>query len=198
LLTDEPDAELVNLVAAVFLEHSDAEDQIAQVVRAIVLSEEFDATPARKLKRPFEFLASLYRATGLDVTRPTLDFVWQLAQAGWHQHEFRPPTGHSDKSEDWANTNALNGLVNLALYAHEDWFGTGTLDVTVVPEEVQTWAEAFDYWARRLGGDGISREFLELAEIGPDDPLPEDHDERVWIMRSAISVAALTPQFLFR
>jgi len=201
LLTDEPSEALIATAAQTFLDAADAPDQIAQVVRAIVMSDAFEATPPRKLKRPFEFLASFYRASGLEVTAPTLDYTWQLAQAGWTQHEVRPPTGHPDDSQHWANTNTLNGLVNIALYAHESWWGAGTLDLRVAPADVSTWGSLMSHWQRKLAAmdpEADMTAFLAAAEIDPNWELSDNPDELAWINGSALGVAALRPEFLFR
>lgn len=201
LLTDTPDDAFVEAAAAVFLDAADADDQLAQVVRFIVLSEAFDATPAQKLKRPFEFLAALYRAAGAEVDSPSIDFIWHLGRAGWAQHEHRPPNGPSDLTEDWANTNSVNGLVNLALNACEPWFGaTAFAPAEALPETATTWAEGFAHWHAVLGGDAGEARVL-LAEMGedPDAVLPfEDAEWTAWLMRTALGMAALTPHFLFR
>ena len=119
LLADEPPASLVEMAAKVWSESADAPDQIAKVVRAIALSREFNEAPPQKLKRPFEFMASFYRAAGAEIASPSLDFIWTLSQAGWNQHECRPPTGHADSADHWANTNLVSGFVNMALNALE-------------------------------------------------------------------------------
>ncbi len=202
LLTDTPDETMVEAAAEVFLAHAAAGDQLAQVVRHIVLSDAFDATPPQKLKRPFEFLVSLYRAAGADVRGPSLDFLWHLAQAGWLQHEHRPPNGPSDRSEDWANTNAVNGLVNLAFNAFEDWFGAAQFDVAAAtPASAATWAEGFAHWHGVLGTGDAGEARTLLAEMGedPDGPLPRDNQEwNSWLMRTALGMSALSPAFLFR
>ncbi|MEQ1771096.1 MAG: DUF1800 domain-containing protein [Devosia sp.] len=200
LLTDEPSEALVAAAAATFLAAADAPDQMAQVIRTIVLSEEFDTTPPRKLKRPFEYLASLYRATGVDLASPRLDYVWQLSQAGWNQHEFRPPSGHPDESGHWANTNTLNGTVNIALYAHEQWFSGVAANLSVLPKGVSSWGDLFGHWVRQLGGDdtAVTGELLAAAEIDPSWTIEGDENERAWAQGSAIGIAALQPHFLFR
>ena len=202
LLADEPDPALVEATAAVFLEHAADEDQLAQVVRFIVNAEAFDATPPQKLRRPFEFLAALYRVSGAEVKKPSLDFLWHLARAGWFQHEHRPPNGPSDHNADWANTNLVNGLVNIAFNALEDWFGAVELDMAgATPDTVTTLAGGFAYWLDALGSDGETEARLLFAELGedPDAALPlDDPDGRQWLMRTALATATMTPQFLFR
>jgi uncharacterized protein (DUF1800 family) len=114
LLADDPDPALVSRLAGVFLAHAEAPDQIAQVIRALVLSPDF-AAPPTKLRRPFEVLAGLYRATGAEVENPENAWHWQLSRAGWKQHDFGPPTGHPDRLAAWTGASSLNRLVDLAL-----------------------------------------------------------------------------------
>ncbi len=33
----------------------------------------------------------------------------------------RPPAGHSEKAEDWADTRTINSMVELARNGHSDW-----------------------------------------------------------------------------
>jgi uncharacterized protein (DUF1800 family) len=203
LVTDEPPAALVEQAMAVWLANVDADDQIAKVIRAIVLSPEFSATPPRKLKRPFEFMASFYRATGAEVTSPSLGYIWQLSKAGWNQHEFRPPTGHPDVAEHWANTNLISGFVNIALNALEDWNDTAKADLaSAVPKEVQRIDEALAYWMGRMGGVAPAESDTQkiVTEFYGDATamLPEDVKERESVLRGVVAAAALNPQFLFR
>jgi len=74
LLADDPDPAMVDRVAAVFLNAADAPDQIAQVIRAIVADPLFASTPPHKLRRPFEYLAAIYRATGAAMVIPENGF----------------------------------------------------------------------------------------------------------------------------
>lgn len=201
LLTDTPDDALVTATAALFLETAEADDQLAQVVRFIAMSAPFELTPPQKLKRPFEFLASLYRATGADVASPTLDFLWHLNRAGWAQHEYGPPNGPSDLTADWANTNTVNGLLNLSFDAFEPWFGaTAFVPAEALPATATTWADGFAHWLGVVGGDADEARLL-LAEMDedPDAALPlDDPDGTAWLMRTALGMAAVTPNFLFR
>ncbi len=184
-------------IAAVFANAVDDEDQIAQVIRAIVLSAEFATTGPDKLRTPFEFVIALYRATGTQVKEPQYDLHWQLDRAGWTQHQVSPPTGHSDLSADWANTRALNNMVNFALYAHD-----GDLEgIQFSPKvAVKTWGEYGAYWAQALQAPPDTvKAFLKGMELDHSDPLPfNDDDYLLWGANNAIALAALTPQFMFR
>ena len=194
LLADEPDARLVGDLAAVFLTAADAPDQIAQVIRALVLHPSFAATTPQKLRRPFEFLAALYRATGAEVTGTENAFQWQLMRAGWRQHEFGPPTGHPDTADKWVGASALNRVVDLGLYAHDDWFGVASVDFTAQPEE--TVGGFMSRWAARLGGVA---DWAAAAGVDPMAAMSDlSDDERKGLASGAIAMAALTPQFLLR
>jgi uncharacterized protein (DUF1800 family) len=200
---EEPSPQLVELAAKTWLDNVKADDQIAKIIRTIVLSKEFADAEPRKLKRPFEFLASFYRAVGAEIASPNLEFVWVLSKAGWNQHEFRPPTGHPDHSEHWANTNLVSGFVNIALNALEDWNGAAKADLfAALPDGSATIIEGIRYWATRLQGaeppdEAVSAILAQLSD-DPNAPLPGDPDEREHLLRGVVAAAALSPQFLFR
>ncbi|EEW24604.1 Protein of unknown function DUF1800 [Rhodobacter ferrooxidans] len=200
LLADAPDPGLVARLAEVFLAAVDAPDQIAQVLRALVLSPEFAATPPGKLRRPFEMLAALYRATGAEVDSPEIAFHWELARAGWYQHEYGPPTGHSDRIEAWTGASTLNRTVDLALYAHEDWFASARIEFSAADGTQGAFAEG---WAARLIGDQAAGVLVgaALADLGIDPAVPVGDlsaENRRGVAVAAIALAALTPEFLLR
>lgn len=194
LLSDTPDPALVDRLAQVFLAQAEAPDQMAQVLRALVLDPAFAATPPGKLRRPFEFMAALYRASGAQVTGATNAHQWQLMRAGWRQHEYPVPTGHPDRMAAWTGTSALNRLVDYALYAHDDWFAVASLDrASHAPgESVGAFADRF---SAPFGTTGLAGD-LGLDPSGPVSDFTEE--ERQGIASGAMAFAALTPAFLLR
>lgn len=194
---ETPSDALKARVAGVFQNAVQDEDQIAQVVRAIVVSEEFAATPAGKLRTPFEFLIALFRAANAQVVEPQDDIVWQLERAGWPQYQVHPPTGHSDHSADWANTRALNGMVDFALYAFDGGF-EGISFSPKVP--VKTWGEFGAHWVSALNAPPpTTKAFLQAMDVSADERLPQDDDDYLlWGANNAIALAAISPEFLFR
>jgi uncharacterized protein (DUF1800 family) len=202
LLADDPDPAMVDRIAAVFMQTSDAPDQIAQVIRAIVAEPLFVAMPPTKLRRPFEYLAALYRATGAEVWSPEGSFHWQLGRAGWHQHSYGPPTGHPDRASRWSGGGTLARMVDLALYAHDDWFGCTTSRLTaLVPDQAGFDVMAQTYVGRLLGdvdADTLSDLALSLDIGDRTDPLTLTPDEREGIAVAMVAFAAVTPQFLLR
>lgn len=203
LLTDDPDPAMIDRVATVFLAASDAPDQIAQVIRAIVAEPAFMATPPAKLRRPFEFLAGLYRATGATVKSPEMAFDWQLSRAGWHQHTYGAPTGHPDRASRWSSASTMNRYVDLAFFAHDDWFGcTDTRLGAATPEAAKSFAEIAGYWVAKLRGPDGADLLAELAAgYGVTDagaPMNLSADDLQGGAAMAVAFAALTPQFMYR
>jgi uncharacterized protein (DUF1800 family) len=184
----------------VFLAGADAPDQIAQVIRALVTDPAF-AAPPQKMRRPFEFLAALYRATGVTVGGTENSMHWQLSRAGWQQHTFPPPTGHPDRAQDWQAGTVLLRLVDYALYAHDDWFdGTASRLSDHLPAGIATMGELAAHWTQAAHGNPDDRMLIALAAMGsgPDDPIPDDPDARHDLSAVVLAFAALSPRFLYR
>jgi uncharacterized protein (DUF1800 family) len=202
LLTDDPDPAMVDRIAQVFLQHAEAPDQIAQMIRAIVADPAFDATPPEKFRRPFEFLAGLYRATGVDMTATELGFDWQLSRAGWHQHTYGPPTGHPDRASRWSGASVMARMVDLALYAHDDWFGTTTTRLSDIAPKGASFDDLARFWVTRLHGPSANPAMTHLAEaFGITDgaaPMTLTDDEAQGLSVSIVAFAAVSPQFMFR
>jgi uncharacterized protein (DUF1800 family) len=203
LLADDPDPALVERLAQVFLGAAEAPDQIAQVLRALVLSPDFDAPPT-KLRRPFEMLAALLRATGAAVDSPETAWHWELSRAGWRQHEYGPPTGHPDRLAAWTGASSLNRLVDIALYALEDWWGTARADFSAPAGPDETLRAFLFRHAHSLAPSAAAGIAAELAEAyagseGMDGPVRDlPAEKRHNAARNAAAFAALTPEFLFR
>ena len=200
LVSDDPSPEFVDRLATLFLQTAEAPDQIAQLIRAIVADPEF-AAPPTKIRRPFEFLVAMYRASGVKVASTEMHFHYQLSRAGWQQHTYGPPTGHPDTFDAWNTSTLILRYVDYALSAHDDWFGsTKTRLSGKIPDDVQTLNDLVRFWAAELHGtpaDG-SPEFFSAMQIAPDDPLSADETERHDFSTVAIALAALSPQFMFR
>jgi uncharacterized protein (DUF1800 family) len=202
LLTDDPDPAMVDRVAQVFLQHADAPDQIAQVIRAIVAEPAFDATPPEKFRRPFEFLAGLYRATGADIASPEMAFDWQLSRAGWHQHTYGPPTGHPDRASRWSGASVMARMVDLALYAHDDWFGTTPTRLSDLAPKGVSFDDLTRFWVTKLLGPQAGDPLTDVSaafDIGDGAaPMELSDDDAQGLSASIIAFAALSPQFMLR
>ncbi|MGL5009545.1 MAG: DUF1800 family protein, partial [Paracoccaceae bacterium] len=202
LLADDPDPAMVERIAAVFLQAADAPDQIAQMVRAIVSDPAFEATPPEKFRRPFEFLAGLYRATGVEMTVSELAFDWQLQQAGWKQHSYGPPTGHPDRASRWSSASTMARMVDYALYANDDWFGCTKTPLASIAPAGASFDTLAQFWSARLLGPAAPADFGDLADaFGIEDrsaPMDMTPDEAQGASAMLIAFAATSPSFMLR
>ena len=213
LLGDFPPASLVDAAAAVFTAQADAPDQIAQVVRAILLSPEFAATFGAKVKRPFELVVSAMRAAGADFPfieddPDTGSFDWQFYLTGHELFGWHPPNGYPDVAGAWTGTSPrvmtwrlLNWLVDV-----EDDGGDYRLDVAAqTPAGVRAANDLVDFWVDRVFGrplDGaVRQELVDFMAQGynPDFDLPLDSDENTRErLQSMLGLMFLSPDFLWR
>ncbi len=204
LVADEPSEVLINTAIDAWTRSMDAPDQIAQVIRAVALSDAFASAEPRKMKRPFEFFVSFHRAVGADVMSATgLNYLWMLSRAGWNQHEFRPPTGHADVTEHWANTATLSSYVDISLNALEEWTATGRVKfVALVPAGAVSVAQGYQAVVEKYTGqrasDDEARSVAKLIMGEEGAMLPDPLPEREWIIKGLVASAAMNPQFLFR
>lgn len=198
LLADDPDPALVDRLAAVFLANSGEGDQIARVLRALVAEPAFAATPPAKLRRPFEFLAALLRATGAEVGAQESGWHWELSRAGWLQHSYPPPTGHPDRTEDWATGVVLLRLAEIGLHAQEPWMGwvQGRLSDRLPPEPLSV-RQIAAHWGQAMTAAPLDGSALIASGVDPDW-VPETEDQRAGISAAVVAAAALSPAFLFR
>ena len=160
---------------------------------------EFSATPPSKLRRPFEYLIALYRATGANVSPRGGEIEWQLQTTGWTQHRVRPPTGHSDATQDWANTRTINGMIELVINAHSEWLNITDRELDYLPPGVKTMQDLAGHWESRFGlAEASLAEAMDLLGASPQDQAPEDPDGVSWANEILVTSAALGPEFLFR
>jgi len=105
---DDPPPALVESAAQVYLANDTA---IAPVLRHILTSAAFASSPGAKLRRPFELLAAMCRATGADVG-PALGtgarrIDAQLAGMGHQVLGWPTPDGYPDRAPRWISSQAV-------------------------------------------------------------------------------------------
>jgi uncharacterized protein (DUF1800 family) len=112
-VSDDPPAALVERMSQTFLK---TDGDIREVLRTLFKSPEFWAPEAyrAKVKTPLEFVASVMRATGSEVTS-VQPLIQALNRMGMPLYGMQPPTGYSTKSEAWVNSSALLNRMNFAL-----------------------------------------------------------------------------------
>ena len=106
--------------AAVFHAQRNAPDQLKQVVRTILTSAEFRTTWGEKIKRPFEYVVSVLRATNADFA-PDDWFYWVYENMGQPLFSWRPPNGYPDFKEDWSSTMPMLQRWRMTNFLMDQW-----------------------------------------------------------------------------
>lgn len=163
-ITDNPPQSLVDSAAGVFVAQRAAPDQLKQVLRHILLSPEFKATWAEKVKRPFEVAVSALRACNANVNPAKDGFYWHYDDLGQPLFSWRPPNGYPDVKSGWTNSTTMLGrwqFVNSAIEGWIDHWENGTVTELVTMDLVaqsagSTANQIVDYWVTRILGRPLS------------------------------------------
>jgi uncharacterized protein (DUF1800 family) len=164
-VSDDPPQALVARMADVFLR---TDGDLAQVVRGLFGSAEFwaEAFTARKPKTPFEYVASTLRAAGAELTNPAV--VRRAASdMGQPLYGCNPPTGYSNRGDDWLNPSSQLARMNFALDLAAGAVGGAATDARALvrsaggnPEDPRSAADAID---REVFGRTLTEATLAAA-----------------------------------
>ncbi len=203
LVSDDPPAGLVERAASVWVDRRESPTQIADVVRAIVLSEDFQGSAGRKIRRPLELFAALARALEAEV-QVNDDLIASLASMGQRLFEWPTPNGHPDTANAWLQPGAFLRRWNtlIALTGEGDGLGAVlSFDPRAGLPRATTRARAFEACARRLFGRaaGPSEEPARRWFLG-DDPSAtlEEGEEGGASLRALLGLLASAPAFQVR
>ena len=208
LIGDNPPERIVQAVAAIFVANLDAPDQLQKVVRTILLSEEFRTTWGEKIKRPFEYVVGLLRATGADFT-PDGTFLWFTTLMGQRLFSWQPPNGYPDVRSSWSSTMPMlqrwrmcNWLLNNWTYGGEGPDKDKPRITLENPPTLKKPTQIVDFWAQWLMGrplpEGERGPIVEFMAGGRniDFDLPDDQiKER---LRSMVGLLLMSQSFQWR
>lgn len=207
LISDNPPERIVQAAADVFMANLDAPDQLRQVTRTILLSPEFRNTWGEKIKRPFEYAASLFRAAEADFA-PDDSFFWTYESTGQPLFAWSPPNGFPDDKETWSSTMPLLQRWRLCNSMIEWRYGGDGSNkdayrlAFVNPSTVKTPNAIVDYWSDRLLGlrlpDSERQPIVDFMANGrnPNFELPQtDITDR---LRYMIALIFMAPSFQWR
>jgi uncharacterized protein (DUF1800 family) len=116
-VSDDPPQALVESAAAIWQAQWQAPDQIAQVLRHIVLSDAFRQSWGLKTKRPWEALIHAIRATSGQISpqvRPVsgwnafVELTDRIAETGNGPFRWPTPDGYPDHSRKWQSVSPLS------------------------------------------------------------------------------------------
>lgn len=207
LIHDNPPERIVQAAADVFMANVDAPDQLRQVTRTILLSPEFSSTWGEKIKRPFEYVVSLFRAAEADFT-PENYFFWTYEPLGQPMFAWSPPNGFPDDKATWSSTmpmlqrwRACNSFIEWRYGGEGPNKDLYRLPL-VNPAGVRTPYAIVDYWSDRLLGLRLpDSERLPIVDFiaggrNPNFYLPETAiTER---LRYMIGLIFMAPSFQWR
>jgi uncharacterized protein (DUF1800 family) len=189
-VSDNPAEELVQRAAKKFTETMKASDQMAQVLRVILVSGEFKSAPSR-LQRPLFLLASLQRSAGIELP-PDPDDIWRLQSMGHRLYTWHSPAGHPDRSGYWQSP----GLLVRRWRGHMDMWQT-----IMAAAEQREWPsyQAFaDEWAATLGADEshVARVTKLLREqFGEENRAVRFHTDDRWVTAQALALLSSAPTY---
>ena len=125
LVGEPPPERLVDAAVETWRKYRAAPDQIARVVRLILLSPEFAASRGAKFRRPLALAAAFARGAGIDLA-PTEGLANEIANAGQRLYGWPTPTGLPDERGFFLGTTAWRRRWNVVLGIAENYWGTGT------------------------------------------------------------------------
>jgi uncharacterized protein (DUF1800 family) len=202
-VADDPPPALVKRAAQVWHDSLKDPDQIARVLRAILLSPEFAQMQQRKVKRPFEYIVSFLRATGAGF-QPNEGTFNALSATGYRQFEWPTPTGHPDIAEYWLNTNTTLSSWNLLASIAEN-NKTTTLNIAAqTPPSIRSSDDLINYWVMRMTGHAPDRELSALLmQFMPQPHNPQfvpDIQNKAMDepLRQMVETIAMLPEFQMR
>lgn len=213
LIGDNPDPGVIADAASVFQAQSAAPDQLAQVVRTIVLHPSFLTTWGDKIKRPLEILAGAIRAAngqfGFAVDDDdTSSLLYNFDRAGQPLFAWRAPNGFPDHKADWQSTTPRVmtwRLMNWLIDVRNDSNVFRLNVIAQTPAHIRSANEIADYWIYRIFRGSIpAAERAAIVQFmaqghNPDFDLPLDSDEDTQDrLRSMVALLFMSPSFLWR
>ena len=199
LCSDIPPESLVQKMAAVFHEHSNAKDQIKKTLQALLTSKEFLTSATKKFKRPFEFMVGMLRATDADFL-PTESFMNAMGKTGHRLFQWRTPDGFPDASLKWNNTGSVLETWRLC---HQAMLGKidGITIKMAIPEAPDTPINFVTALANRLMPSGLPASDIkataEFLAIGRDFHTPVPGKNLIERVPSTIALLLMTPTFRY-
>lgn len=192
-VADDPPQSLIDSTAAVWQAAWQASDQIAQVMRHILTSEEFKQGQDSKIRRPFELVANAMRKMDADFEprhfgpwNPYSEFFNRFQLTGHASFQWPAPDGYPDTQARWTSASVMGQswrLLSRLPELREPSDGPFlmkvqdiTIDAFPAPAE-RSAANLVDFWIERLvnGSMHASRrqQFIDFLRqnAGPDDAL---------------------------
>jgi uncharacterized protein (DUF1800 family) len=174
LVGDNPPQSLVDAAATQFYYLRNDPNQLREVVRTIVMSNEFRTTWGQKIKRPHEITYTALRAVNANIIPDSggLSGFWgSFDQMGQQLFGRRSPDGYPDVRDGWTNTTSMlyrwrlvNSLLENSFYSATNANGI-QVDVNAIGTGgANTPNTIADFWINRVLGRAMD-DVTHRAEI---------------------------------
>lgn len=208
-ISDNPPETIVQAAADVFAANIEAPDQLAKVMRTILLSEEFKTTWGEKIKRPFEYSVSLMRSVGYDFETRS-DFFYRYNVGGQPLFAWASPDGFPDTRGRWTGTMSMLQRLRICNYLIDWKYSKDSPQGDIryfrpeeqTPASIKTPIALVDYWSNRILGRALPAvaydEIVEFMADGRSETqeLPQEKiDER---LRYMIALIFMSSTFMLR
>jgi uncharacterized protein (DUF1800 family) len=199
LVGENPPQRLIGAAAEAWRKYRASPDQIARVVRLILLSPEFTAARGAKLRRPLALAAAFARGASIDLV-PTEGLANEIANAGQRLFGWPAPTGLPDERGFFLGTAALRRRWNIVLGIAENAWATSPWEPSrAFAGGSPTPRAAVDHFLAVLNSTAdplIAAAILAGAGWPPDQPVGErgkpDTEKR---LARLAALCAMTPSF---
>jgi uncharacterized protein (DUF1800 family) len=198
---DTPPPAVVDRAVAAWTANRDRPDQIARVLRAILLDgPEIAASPQTKVRRPYERFIAMVRATDT-VLGPAFwqNLFWDLNDSPFI---WPTPDGRPDTNAFWLSTYVhVNTWDYMKRLGDGATAGIATSFFSQTPvDALKSASRLVDYWVNRMLGyplnDDATAALIAMADaLGP--PANTENWERPFA-RDVIATIAAAPQFVLR
>ena len=212
LVSDDPPQSLIDSAAQLFTDEWQSADQLAQVVRHILLSPEFSSTWGEKVKRPFQIAVSAMRAGNGNLSFAREDssvdsFLWRFDDTGHEPFHWHAPNGFPDHKGPWTSMTprVMSWRFCGWIIDEEQPNDQPVIDALgQTPGSVRSSNELVDFWTERILGrpmEPIDRmqmvQFMSQG-INPDLDLNLADEDTADRLRSMIGLLFMSPDFLWK
>ncbi len=176
---------------------------LTEIVLALARSPEFwsDSARRRKVKTPFELVASTLRALGADLRQPK-DTIGRIARMGQSIYSYSAPTGFPDHNDNWVHVGPLLARINFGRDLARGRIPGVVLDLPLIlgRQRLTTLEEAVAFFFTRLmperdpgvtlGLIGAEDAAAALLEQAPLRDQPRDRQADLAAQRRSQQLAA--------
>ncbi|MGB5162851.1 MAG: DUF1800 domain-containing protein [Thermoanaerobaculia bacterium] len=211
-IADDPPQSVVDAAAAVFTDQWQAADQLEQVMRTILLSEEFKTTWGEKIKRPFEIAVSAFRAANSQFIlrmdhSDTSSFLWRYSGTGHWPFGWPAPDGYPDVRTAWKSMTPRVMSWRMCAWLVDFYNDNDQPYLNIVgrtPDSARSANELADFWIDRILNRPMeSAERQEIVDFmaqgfNPDFDLDFSDEDTLDRLRSMVGLILMSPDFLWR